>query len=218
MMMSLFSTTNNVNAAYRATATPRQQAKQPKVQGKETPLETVAISEDTLVKQALSRTKPDSILMAEELDYRAPLVAFLASPAAIKKEGLKWGAIIGTGMGAVLGGVLLAMPKSRETLLKGIGLFAAALGGGALVGTLCGWVSGEDEARNQAWVNKNVFDMMDLTSTTATLAQGNKALKAETGDSFSEKLARNESRRRDEETQRMILANQVMTLNNRYSY
>jgi uncharacterized protein YaiL (DUF2058 family) len=55
---------------------------------------------------------------------------------------------------------------------------------------------------------------MDLTSPTAILGQGNKALKKETGDSFSALLARNENRRRDEETQRMILENQLISLGN----
>ena len=59
-----------------------------------------------------------------------------------------------------------------------------------------------------------MFEMMDLTGPTATLGQGNKALKAETGDSFSQRLARNESRRRDEQTQQMILENQIMTMTN----
>ena len=173
---------------------------------------------DVLIQQALTRKQPQSILCAEDLDYRAPLVAFLAGPEVIKKEAIKWGAIIGTGAGAVLGGISVAMlaliEKHAMSVFKGLGFIALGAGAGALFGTLFGWLSGNEAARNQAWVNKNVFEMMDLTGPTATLGQGNKALKAETGDSFSQRLARNESRRRDEQTQQMILENQIMTMTN----
>jgi hypothetical protein len=177
------------------------------------------LEEDTLIKQALTRTQPESILCAEDLDYRAPLVAFLAGPDAIKKQALKWGALIGTGVGTVVGGITVAVLATSQRnhhidFMKGAGIVAAGAGVGVLLGALSGWLSGNEAARNQAWVNKNVFEMMDLTCPTATLGQGNKALKAETGDSFSHRLARNESRRRDERTQQMILENQLLTITN----
>ena len=221
MMMSLNSVNTGLNAGYSVKAKPQQTAsvpveKQPAAQETTIPRQGMVVSEDTLVQQALTRTKPESILCAEDLDYRAPLVAFLASPEAIKKEALKWGAIIGTGAGAVFGGITVAMLAFKDNMTIPKGLLGVGLGAGVglALGALCGWLSGDEAARNQAWVNKNVFEMMDLTSPTATLGQGNKALKKETGDSFSALLARNENRRRDEETQRMILENQLLTITN----
>ena len=224
MNLNIANTGSGFNAGNTANVKPRQTAsvsakKQTTAQTSATnPRQTMEVSEDALVQQALTRTKPESILCAEDLDYQAPLVAFLAGPDAIKKQALKWGALIGTGLGVVGGGIGVAVMASREnaamTIGKGLGIVAACAGGGALLGALFGWLNGNEAARNQAWVNKNVFEMMDLTSPTATLGQGNKALKEETGDSFSHRLARNESRRRDERTQQMILENQLLTITN----
>ncbi len=224
MMMSLNIGNTGFNAGNLANIKPRQTAivpaeKQATAQTSATsPRQTMEVSEDALVQQALTRTKPESILCAEDLDYRAPLVAFLAGPDAIKKEALKLGALIGTGLGVIGGGIGVAIMATKEnaamTFGKGAGIVAACAGGGVLLGALFGWLNGNEAARNQAWVNKNVFEMMDLTSPTATLGQGNKALKEETGDSFSHRLARNESRRRDERTQQMILENQLLTITN----
>ena len=220
MMMNLNIANTGFNAGNPAKIKPRQTAivpaeKQTTAKTSATPRQTMEVSEDALVQQALTRTKPESILCAEDLDYRAPLVAFLASPDAIKKETFKWGAIIGTGLGAIFGGLTAVMLSFKDNMTISKGLLGVGLGAviGLAMGALLGSLSGEEKARNQAWVNKKMFEMMDLTSPTATLGQGNKVLKKETGDSFSALLARNENRRRDEETQRMILENQLLTLN-----
>ena len=222
MNLNIANTGSGFNAGSTTNIKPRQTIsipaeKQTTAQTPATPRQTMEVSDDALVQQALTRTKPVSIL-SEDLNYQAPLVAFLAGPDAIKKQALKWGALIGTGLGVVGGGIGVAIMATREnaamTIGKGLGISAACAGGGALLGALFGWLNGNEEARNQAWVNKNVFEMMDLTSPTATLGQGNKALKEETGDSFSHRLARNESRRRDERTQQMILENQLLTITN----
>jgi hypothetical protein len=53
----------------------------------------------------------------------------------------------------------------------------------------------------QNWINRSMVQMMDLTNIHATLGEGNKALKANTGDTFTKRLAHRESRLLAEETQ-----------------
>lgn len=53
----------------------------------------------------------------------------------------------------------------------------------------------------QNWINRSMVQMMDLTNIHATLGEGNKALKASTGDTFAKQLSRRESRLLAEETQ-----------------
>jgi hypothetical protein len=207
MMMSLNIATTGLNAGNPVNVKPRQTAivpaeKQTTAKISSTPRQTMALSEDTLVQQALTRTQPTEKIDSEALNYHAPLVDYICNPEALTQKSLKTGVGIGTIFGIFGSGGVLAFMASRENanleFMKTAGiLFAGAVGGG-LLGALTGWIIGKDKAENQEWVNKNMFQMMNLTSSNATIGQGNKALKHETGDSFTQRLSRRENRQRDE--------------------
>lgn len=213
MMMSLNSVKTALNVGYSVNIKPRKTAdipteKQSTAQATTTPRLGMEASEDPLVQKALTRPKPESIL-AEDLDYRTPLVAFLANPEAIKKQiltkftiiGLAAGAIMGASMGAFTALLTHWEKPTGSVSIRNMAIWTAGFTGiGLALGALCGWLSGNEATENQAWVNKKMFEMMDLTSPTATLAEGNKAYQKATGSSFTQQLVL----RSNEETQRLV--------------
>lgn len=152
---------------------------------------------DSEVQSALHRFSPEvPIHNSDELNYNAPLVAYLGNP--IKPLAID--SAIGGGIGLTLGAGLLAITKDGGIFHQKL-LVAGALGViGAGIGALCSLRA----ISNQKWVNKNIVEMIELTKPTETLGEANKVLKTATGDSFTHRLSRRENRQKQDDIQSSI--------------